>query len=166
MPPSDEEAHLLGNGPDLVLRVLEPGDLARGFLETLESLSDVEGLTPREARKMYGEMRKTPFYHVIVAVIGKEVVGTTTLLVEEKFIHHGGLVGHIEDVAVRKGYEGRGIGGSVVKAAVDLAREKGCYKVILDCKRDLTGFYEKLGFSARDVGMRIDLKPRKRTNAR
>lgn len=87
-----------------------------------------------------------------------EVIGTTTLLVEKKFIHRGGLVGHIEDVAVANGYQGRGVGSSLVEAAVRRAKEIGCYKCILDCRPELVGFYEGLGFSRHEVGMRLDLK--------
>ena len=143
-----------------VVRKLRPADLERGFLETLGNLSDVGGLSPREARGLFASMKRSPLYQVLVAVESDgEVVGATTLIVEQKFIHRGGLAGHIEDVAVRKGHEGKGIGGSVVRAAVERARELGCYKVILDCKEELVGFYEGLGFRSRDVGMRIDLKP-------
>ena len=69
---------------------------------------------------------------------------------------------HIEDVAVRKGYQGRGVGSSLVKSAVEMARELGCYKCILDCGSELVGFYEGVGFSRHDVGMRIDIKPSRR----
>jgi glucosamine-phosphate N-acetyltransferase len=144
-----------GSGPGV--RELRADDLARGFLETLGSLSDVGGLTSEEAAKIFAEMKKTDLYHVFVAVEADgSVIGATTLLVERKFIHGGGLAGHIEDVVVRKGHEGKGIGGSLVRAAVQKAGELGCYKCILDCKQDLVPFYERLGFRSRDVGMRVD----------
>jgi glucosamine-phosphate N-acetyltransferase len=73
------------------------------------------------------------------------------------------LGGHIVDVAVWKNYEGRGVGGALVAAAVQRAKELGCYKVILDCKPELVGFYERLGFAKHDVGMRLDLKPKSPT---
>lgn len=142
------------------VRELRAGDMDNGFLDTLGSLSDVEGLTPEEARRILATMKLSHLYHFLVAVTsGGRVVGTTTLLVERKFIHGGGLVGHIEDVAVRRGYQGRGVGGSLVKAAVQKAKELGCYKCILDCKDELVEFYERQGFRRHDVGMRIDLKP-------
>jgi len=148
-----------GAAHDYMVRELDAGDIGKGFLDALGNLSDTEGLTPKEARDILKAMNGD-VYHVFVAVAKDgQVVGATTLLVEQKFIHHGGLVGHIEDVVVRKGHEGKGIGGSVVRAAVGRARELGCYKVILDCKEELVGFYQNLGFHSRDVGMRIDLKP-------
>ena len=140
------------------VRELRDADLEKGFLDTLANLSDVGGLAPSEVRAIFGAMKSNPIYQIIVAVANDgQVIGATTLLVEQKFIHRGGLVGHIEDVVVRKGHEGKGVGGSVVRAAVEKARELGCYKVILDCKADLVDFYKKLGFSEHDVGMRIDL---------
>ena len=147
------------------VRELRPEDVERGFLETLQNLSDTGGLSPSEARSIVRTLKLNPLYHIFVAVArGGQVVGATTLLVEQKFIHGGGVVGHIEDVVVRKGHEGRGVGGSLVRAALQKARELGCYKCILDCKEDLAGFYETLGFRRHDVGMRIDLesKPRNR----
>jgi glucosamine-phosphate N-acetyltransferase len=148
------------------IRELRSEDLGNGFLEALGSLSDVEGLPLEEARRILAEMKRAPLYHVFVAVSADgQVIGATTLLVEQKFIHHGGLVGHIEDVVVRKDYQGRGVGGPLVKAGIKKAEELGCYKVVLDCKDELVGFYEKLGFSRRDVGMRIDLKTKSSTKA-
>ena len=133
--------------------------MGNGFVETLGNLTDIGGLTPGMARKILRTMRRAPLYHILVAVgADEQVVGATTLLVEQKFIHGGGLVGHIEDVAVRKGYEGRGVGGSLVKAAVEMAEGLACYKCILDCNDQVVGFYEKLGFRVHDVGMRIDFK--------
>lgn len=141
------------------IRELRAADLGNGFVETLGNLSDTGGLTPGAAGKILRTMSRTPLYHVLVAVgADGQVVGATTLLVEHKFIHGGGLVGHIEDVAVRKGYERRGVGGSLVKAAVEMAEGLACYKCILECRDELVGFYEMLGFRKHDVGMRIDFK--------
>jgi glucosamine-phosphate N-acetyltransferase len=141
------------------IRELREADLGNGFVETLGNLTDTGGLTPGAARKILRTMRRAPLYHVLVAVRADgQVMGATTLLVEQKFIHGGGRVGHIEDVTVRRGYEGMGVGGSLVKAAVGMAEGMACYKCILDCKEELTGFYEKLGFGRRDVGMRMDFK--------
>src|SRR5438445_7800363 len=123
-------------------------DLENGFLDTLANLSDTGGLATAEARRLFRAMKGSAIYKIFVAVTGDgEVIGATTLLVEQKFIHGGGLVGHIEDVVVRKGHEGKRVGGSVVRAALEKARALGCYKVILDCKPDLVDFYKKLGFS-------------------
>src|SRR5579864_1174603 len=100
------------------VRQLQDEDFEKGFIETLSNLSDTGGLSPKEGRKIFGAMKRDPLYHIFVAVASDgQVIGATTLLVEQKFIHRGGRVGHIEDVVVRKGHEGKGVGGSVVSAA-------------------------------------------------
>jgi glucosamine-phosphate N-acetyltransferase len=84
------------------------------------------------------------------------VLGAVTLLVEPKFIYSGGRVGHIEDVVVRRDEVNRGIGSSMVKFAVTVARKDfHCTKVILDCSNENMKFYEMIGFSYKDNCMAI-----------
>ena len=95
--------------------------------------------------------------HIIaVAELEGKIVGATTLLIESKFIHNGGLVGHIEDVVVDKNYQGKKIGEKVVNYLLAYAKKRGCYKTILDCTDDVKPFYEKIGFSAVGNEMRFN----------
>ena len=56
-------------------------------------------------------------------------------------------VGYIEDVSVRKGFEGLGIGFKLVDYATTYAVSKErCKKILLYCSRKNMPFYEKLGF--------------------
>ena len=73
-------------------------------------------------------------------------MGTGTLFVEQKFIHSGGLAGHIEDVVVDSTIRGRGLGRIIIEKLKRIAFEAGCYKVILDCVDKNVPFYEKCGF--------------------
>jgi glucosamine-phosphate N-acetyltransferase len=57
------------------------------------------------------------------------VVGTGSLIVERKFIHSLGLVGHIEDIAVEKGQQGKKLGLRIIQALDFVAAQVGCYKV-------------------------------------
>jgi glucosamine-phosphate N-acetyltransferase len=76
-----------------------------------------------------------------------KVVGTITLLIEPKFINKGMQVGYIEDVSVRKEYEGLGIGSKLVTYATTYAISiEGCRKVLLYCSEKTKPFYEKLGY--------------------
>ena len=83
-------------------------------------------------------------------------MGSTTLLIEQKFIHKGGIVGHIEDVVVKEGFERRQIGKMIIESLLKTAENHGCYKTILDCKDDVKEFYEKIGFKHESNGMRFD----------
>lgn len=86
-----------------------------------------------------------------------ELVWLSTLLIEHKFARGGVQCGHIEDVVVRPGYEGKGIGSLLIQACCDHAREAGCYKIILDCDEKLQSFYEKSGFYKAGSRMRRDV---------
>jgi glucosamine-phosphate N-acetyltransferase len=138
------------------LRPLEQGDFTRGFLETLENLVPVD-LTAEEAIHIW-RGRNAAGVRTVVAVEGDQVIGTATLILEHKFLHRGGTIGHIEDVAVHPKHEGKGVGRAVVSFLVEVARQSGCYKVILSCNDQNLAFYQKIGFRRHDNGMRIDLK--------
>ena len=45
------------------------------------------------------------------------------------------------------------MGRKIVQHLTELARERGCYKVILDCAEGNTGFYAKCGFERKEVQM-------------
>jgi|TARA_R110000824_G_scaffold312435_1_gene499472 glucosamine-phosphate N-acetyltransferase len=85
------------------------------------------------------------------------VIGTATVLIENKLLHYGSRVGHIEDVVVDKNIRKSGVGRELVKACVDFGRYKECYKVILDCSKENVPFYEGCGFTFSENCMRIDL---------
>ncbi len=74
----------------------------------------------------------------------KKIVGSITVLIEEKLIHNFGKVAHIEDVVVDESMRGFGLG----KKLLEIAEKEcdGCYKIILDCSNENVKFYEKCGY--------------------
>lgn len=83
----------------------------------------------------------------IIKVIRNEtnlIVGSVTILIEDKLIHNFGKVGHIEDVVIEKTMRGKGVGKLLIKVAEKECVE--CYKIILDCSDENVGFYEKCGY--------------------
>jgi len=142
--------------PEIIIREIEEDDLEKGFLETLDFLRNASNLDKNKAKEILKKIKQNPNHIIYVAIDNKKIVGSTTLLIEQKFIHDGGLVGHIEDVVVRKNYEGQGIGIKLVTSLLERAKEKNCYKTILDCKDDVKQFYERIGFKRESNGMRYD----------
>ena len=138
------------------IREIEEDDLERGFLETLDFLRNASSLDKTKAKEILKKIKQNSNHIIHVAIDDKKIVGSTTLLIEQKFIHNGGLVGHIEDVVVRKDYEGKGIGIKLVTSLLERAKEKNCYKTILDCKDDVKQFYERIGFKRESNCMRYD----------
>jgi len=141
---------------EIKISEIEEDDLEKGFLETLDFLRNASELDKNKAREILKKIKQNPNHIIHVATDDKKIVGSTTLFIEQKFIHDGGLVGHIEDVVVRKDYEGQGIGMKLVISLLDVAKQKKCYKTILNCEDSLKMFYEKIGFKKTTNEMRYD----------
>ena len=141
---------------EIIIREIEENDLEKGFLESLDFLRKASDIDKNKAKEILKKIKQNPNHIIHVAVDDNKIVGSTTLFIEQKFIHDGGLVGHIEDVVVRKDYEGKGIGIKLVMSMLKHAKEKNCYKTILDCKDDVKQFYERIGFKHESNGMRYD----------
>jgi len=144
-----------------LIRKIKERDFENGFFETLSNLTVVGDISSNDKLKsdIICKVLGDQNYIIIVAedLESKKVIGTATLLIEQKFIHNGGKVGHIEDVATRKGFEGMGVGRKIINELIEIANEYGCYKIILDCDANVVKFYEKLGFVKKAAMMRLDL---------
>ena len=141
---------------DLIIRKLQKEDLTNGFLQTLDSLRQTSNTDKKIIEKTFEKINSNQDQLTIVVLLDGKVVGATTLLIETKFIHDGGKVGHIEDVVVDKKYQKKGIGEKMIKYLLRYAKEQGCYKTILDCVDDVKPFYEKLGFKHNANALRFD----------
>ena len=141
---------------ELIIRKIIESDLENGFLESLDNLRQTSSLEQNSVRNILKKILENENHIIHVAELNGKIVGSTTLLIEQKFIHEGGFVGHIEDVVVNKEFEGQGIGMKLVLSLLDVAKEKKCYKTILNCEDKLISFYEKIGFKQKSTEMRFD----------
>ena len=139
-----------------IIRELKEEDLWNGFLTSLDSLSEASNIDKNKAERVFEKINTNPDHIIAVAEIDGKIVGSTTLLIESKFIHNGGLVGHIEDVVVDKNHQGQKIGEKIMKFLLEISKKRGCYKTILDCTDDVKPFYEKLGFKQVANELRLD----------
>ena len=141
---------------DPIIRELRKEDLWNGFLTTLDSLRQASDIDKNKADDIFEKINSNPDHIVAVAELDGKIVGSTTLLIEPKFIHKGGLVGHIEDVVVDKKFQGQKIGEKIMKYLLQYSKDRGCYKTILECTDDVKPFYEKLGFKNIANELRFD----------
>lgn len=142
--------------PNIVIRQLKKEDLYTGFLDSLDSLRKTSGMDEKKAFEIFERINQNPNHVVFVAVLDNKIIGATTVLIEPKFIHDGGLVSHIEDVVVSRDFQGSGVGKKLIEAALEFAKKSGCYKTILDCSEDVRPFYEKIGFFHHSNAMRFN----------
>ena len=141
---------------NIIIRELQKEDLGRGFLTTLDSLRRASNIEKNTADKIFDKIKNNPDHTVVVALVDEKIVGAATLLLESKFIHNGGIVGHIEDVVVDKNYQGQKIGEKIIRYLLERAKTERCYKTILDCADNVKPFYEKIGFKHNANALRFD----------
>ena len=94
---------------------------------------------------------------LLVAEMDRVVVGGLQLIVFRLLQDNGGLCAELESVHVHPDLRGHGIGGALVEAAVERARELGCHQVQLtsNSKRDNAHrFYESHGFTQSHKGFK------------
>ena len=60
---------------------------------------------------------------------------------------------HIEDIVICNTNRGMGIGKGLISFLINIANDEDCYKVILNCKKEYVGFYEKCGLVNHDIEM-------------
>lgn len=139
------------------IRELETTDYELGYLNVLSDLTKVGTISKTEWLNQYRIISSNPFIQIWVIhdTVDNQIVGTATLLIEPKFIHNCGLVGHIEDVVLKKSTQGTGLGKQIVTFLAEKAKLRGCYKVILDCTKETIGFYEKCGFTVKNTQMAV-----------
>lgn len=130
------------------IRALRKSDYARGFLDCLRVLTTVGDISEEDWNERYDWMcsQGRGSYYLLVIEDQGRIVGTGALIVERKFIHQLGLVGHVEDIAVAKDQQGKKLGLKLIQALDYIAEKVGCYKCILDCSEANEGFYVKCGY--------------------
>lgn len=92
-----------------------------------------------------------------IDISGSYLVGSSTIFIETKLIHNFGKVAHIEDVIVHSDFRGKGLGKLLLDKCIEIAKQNGCYKIILDCSDDNCRFYENCGFNKKGNQMAMYL---------
>eukprot|EP01059_Diplonema_ambulator_P023323 TRINITY_DN38760_c0_g1_i2.p1 TRINITY_DN38760_c0_g1~~TRINITY_DN38760_c0_g1_i2.p1 ORF type:complete len:165 (+),score=31.69 TRINITY_DN38760_c0_g1_i2:55-549(+) len=141
---------------ELPIRPLEVTDYDKGFLDLMAQLTEVGSIGKSDFEAQFARRTASGVATVVVEEEGK-IIGTGSILFEEKFTRSCGTVGHIEDIVVCKSKRGTKLGARIMKALQDEAVARGCYKIILDCADANQGFYEKQGFKRKEVQMRYDV---------
>jgi GNAT superfamily N-acetyltransferase len=106
----------------------------------------------------FAEIDADPRQVLVAAVAGDEVVGTLQLTFIPGLSRLGSTRALIEAVRVRADQRGGGLGGDLIRWAVETARARGAALVQLTTdasRKDAHRFYERLGFEATHVGMKL-----------
>lgn len=124
-------------------------------------LDDGAMLSKDDAVSLFRRFATYPSYTLYVAESGGAIVGTFALLVMDNLGHLGAPSAIVEDVAVDPACQSQGIGAAMMAYALDRARERNCYKLMLssNARRERAhAFYESLGFTRHGFSFRVELQ--------
>lgn len=153
------------SGDALVIRPAEEADLP-AVVELLAADSLGAGrerpgrpLDPAY-REAFSRMLRQDGNELLVAELAGELVGCLQFTVIHGISRAGMSRAQIEGVRVAAGHRGRRLGERLMAFAIARAREKGCGLVQLTTDRsraDAHRFYERFGFTASHIGMKLPL---------
>ncbi|KAJ1917917.1 Glucosamine-phosphate N-acetyltransferase-like protein [Tieghemiomyces parasiticus] len=138
-----------------IIRPLSEDDFAKGFFDCLAQLTVTGDVSLELFKETFATMLDQKANYVVV-IEDKErsaIVACGTLVQERKFIRNCGKIGHIEDIVVSSTERGKRLGMHMIHQLKHVAREIGCYKVILNCHEKNVEFYKKCGLVLKDVQM-------------
>ena len=140
----DSDSNFTTQNLKKIVSVLSQLSIVNIDTDDSETLNKLESILKNNKNKYF-----------IVVKYNNEIIGTGSVLIEQKIIHNMGLVGHIEDVVIDNNYRGLGLAKKLIYYLIDICKSIGCYKIILNASKDVEEFYNKCGFETYDCGMKI-----------
>jgi GNAT superfamily N-acetyltransferase len=110
---------------------------------------DLPAPDPAVLARTWAQILECPLLHCLVAELDGRPAGTCLLAVVPNLTRGARPFAVIENVVAHPSARGRGLGSKLVRHALDLAWEKGCYKAMIQTdpfRPGIDAFYERLGF--------------------
>lgn len=109
-----------------------------------------KNLTVENSETVWKEIEATPNIKYFGAVDNKKVVSTCYCVIIPNLTSGNRPICFLENVVTDKDYRKQGLAKKVIDKAVEFARSRNCYKVILQsgiARKEAHQFYENLGFN-------------------
>lgn len=144
---------VINKDKQFIFRYLNFNDIDVNYFKLLNQLTDVDFDNITEDKNMAFFKKLNDSHMIIVIEHENQIIGSGTILIEEKLIRSYGRVSHIEDIVIDNEYRNYGLGKELLNTLIDISKDKGCYKCILDCKDELEDFYKKCNFKRKGSQM-------------
>jgi GNAT superfamily N-acetyltransferase len=121
----------------------------------------IEEPLPKDYYAAFDAIAASPSNRLYVAEIDGEIVGSLQLTFIPGLDYVGAERMLIEAVRVARGRRNSGLGKAMIAQVIEIARRRGCQRIELTSsasRKDAHRFYERLGFTASHVGMKLMLK--------
>ncbi|ACL15446.1 GNAT family N-acetyltransferase [Methanosphaerula palustris] len=134
-----------------IIRLIKKEEL-NDLLALYEHLNSDDGDLAVDTRvhAVWDGILADPGQRYLVAEVDGRLVSSCVLTIIQNLTRQAAPYGLIENVVTHPEYRHRGIGTRVLQRALVIAREQGCYKVmLLTGRREAIPFYEQAGFDGR-----------------
>ena len=134
-----------------MIRLVQPRDLLP-LLELYTHLN-ADGIPGTLPEALWQEILADPNHHIVVAEEGGLLVSTCVLVIVPNLTRGQRPYALIENVVTHADYRRRGYASAVLHFAREIARERGCYKLMLMTGSKEEGtlrFYEEAGYNRKD----------------
>lgn len=141
------------------IRNLNKNDYHNNYLNLLKQLTvlDVQSISKQKFDQFIDSLNNNHIVLIIEDIKKNIIIGTITIIIEQKLIRNFGKVAHIEDVVIDSNYRGQCLGKQLINEAIKISKNNNCYKIILDCDEHNIPFYQKSGFTHKGAFMSLYL---------
>ncbi|KKD35103.1 MAG: GNAT family N-acetyltransferase [Limnoraphis robusta] len=126
-------------------------------------MDDLPLLSDDQIEELFNKINQIPNYKIYLVWLEEKAVGTFSLLYVPTMMHRGfHQFAVLDAVSVDSVYRSQGIGKAMIRTALKLSAEAGCYKVTLSSNlhRDRAhAFYESLGFQQHGWSFSLKVVP-------
>ena len=130
------------------IRPLQKSDFNKNYLFLLQQLTTIDPnkITSNDFNTFIDNLHNNHLIYVIEHSELNIIIGTLTILFENKLIHNLGIVCHIEDLVIDTNFRGLKLSKLLLDYAKQIALQRGCYKIILNCANHNIPVYTSSGF--------------------
>ena len=138
----------------LSVRPVRPDELG-ALLALYTTLHVKDAALPADEvlQSVWQEMLENPSHHILVAEVDGLLVASATLLIVSNLTRGARPYALVENVVTLPAWRKRGIAGTLLRTAQNMAWAANCYKLTLTTGRrdaETLRFYRNAGFSADD----------------
>jgi GNAT superfamily N-acetyltransferase len=147
---------------NVVVRNLKKRDLPiinQLVFQLISAIDNKEGIDRKVVSRNSRSLSRSDNSHLLVAEIGKTIVGFTHFTTR-RTITHRGPSGLIDELVVAKGLRRTGIGRQLLSTTIQRCKELDCCEIEVNTERTnkrARGFHRNCGFEERGILLEKDL---------
>ena len=149
---------ILGN-QEIIYRKLEKYDY-KDYLSLMTNFRPIDiNISQEQFNKLYDSIMNNSNNNsnnsnqIIVCEYMGKLIGSITILIEQKFINNFAKYAHIEDIFVDNEFRHKKIGSGLLNEAIQYSKILNVFKISLNCSETLETFYSKNKLEKRQINM-------------